>query len=70
MSKFLYWPCPNCSTPVDFIKQMSYVFQEETEIGNEADFTPEYGLPFHTIECSNCDYCWIITISEMQYMYS
>lgn len=61
----LYWECPKCKSIVDFTEQMQDVFSEETVEGYEADFMPESGLYFHTIDCPKCDNHWSVSISEM-----
>lgn len=61
MDYLLWWKCPNCGTKVDFYKQMQYVFSEN----NEADFTPEEGLWFHTIFCPCCNANWKTGISKI-----
>lgn len=56
----MHWKCPNCNENVDFREQMDSVFEN-----GEADFNPENGLVFHTINCK-CGVYWTVSISEME----
>ena len=55
----LWWECPSCGGKVDFLKEVSLVFDDEN---GEADFDPKSGLWLHTIVCK-CGSNWTISIS-------
>lgn len=55
----LFWKCPSCKSEVDFLKQMSYIFED-----GEADFDPSRGMFHHTINCDECPAAWSVSISK------
>lgn len=56
----LWWECPNCKRKVDFVKEMSAIFEED----GESVFDPSSGIGFHGVMCE-CGAAWWVSMSEM-----